>query len=56
MNHKTRFYDLAAEDECRLREAERSHSDEQVRKELKAIREATQSMCALLLGLAVRHD
>lgn len=53
---KNRYYDLAAEDEARLREAERRHSDEQIRKELTAIREATQSTCALLLGLAVRHD
>lgn len=52
---KTRFYDLAEEDEAIMREAEMRHHEAETRKELTAIREATQSMCALLMGLVVRN-
>lgn len=51
---KTRFYDLQAEEEAKIREAEDRHRDLVMQRELTAIREATQSTCALLLGLLAR--
>lgn len=51
---RTRFYDLQAEEEAKIREAERQHQQALTLKELAAIREATQSLCALMMGMAVR--
>lgn len=54
MNNRKPFYDLASEDEKRIKDAEQKHHEAIVIKELAAIREATQSLCALIMGLQVR--
>ena len=47
------FYDLEAEELASIREAETRQREFQTMRELAAIREATQSLCALMMGMVV---